>query len=603
MACSSKHRDLAAFGLLLVLALFPAMAARAAPEFRAIDPTMADRTITLTGQDLTVEQAVAVARYGAKVRLSPEAKQRELDQYGLLLEAPAEHVSVYWYTRGAGSQRETVLFDGDPLAPENKAYLEKSQLSEFQGWARSGMGDEVRDEEVTRAMMVVRANAMIYDGPSPQLSQMLLDLLNDQVTPVVRTLGSLGEADLAQLSNVGATMVGVGEAYYRGQRMPAAKALEMAGLKPIQPFAADVNALTSSDAFGTGQAVLLVADAEQALAWADLIYAIDLDGMNSSITPITTASQSNRPFKWLNWDAARVLDMLKGSYLFEDDAKRIIQDPESLRASYIRQGAAWQAWARLRDTVLTELNTPDHSPAIRVGLSPTDSWDLATPQMMKYFVKGGKNSNGKHGYIVSDANFDPYPLGNDIEAFSIALANMAVAVGQRIDRFTNPFFTQVRPADLLTKEQAAVSFGFGGGGGGYGPASLYQDIQSVIHPVTPAGNAIIATVEDLEGQTPLKAARGREMLGYVNLLLAFDLQTGAFWLDMRKLQEPNRAFGAAPTAAWTAFRKTVPFLRVPADQPDQPAAEIGAAFMRANPAANFYPGGPKMPVGEGQGKE
>ncbi len=579
----------------LCLSVATARHASAAPEFRAITPTMADRTVTLTGHDMTIEQVVAAARYGAKVQLSAEAKQRQQDQYGLLLEAPAEGVSVYWYTRGAGAQRETVLFDGDPLEPKNKDYLEKSQMAQFQGWARSGMGDEVRDEEVTRAMMVVRANAMVYDGPSPQLSQMLLDLLNDDVTPVVRTLGSLGEADLAQLSNVGATMVGAGEAYYRGQRMPATKALEMAGLKPIQPFAADVNALTSSDAFGFGQAVLLVADAEQALAWADLIYAMDLDGMDSSITPITTASQSNRPFKWLNWDAARVLDMLKGGYLFEDDPKRIIQDPESLRASYVRQGSAWEAWARLRDTVLTWLNTPDHSPAIRVGLSPTDSWELATPQMMKYFVKGGKNSNGKHGYIVSDANFDPYPLGNDIEAFTIALANMSVAVGQRIDRFTNPFFTMVKPSDLLTKEQAAGSFGFGGGGGGYGPASLYQDIQSVLAPLPPSGNAIIATVEDLEGQTPLKAARAREMLGYANLLLAFDLQTGAFWMDMRKIEDPKRGFGAAPTAAWTAFRKIVPLTQDAEHRPDQPAAEIGVAFMKANPAGKFYPGGPAMP--------
>jgi histidine ammonia-lyase len=150
----------------VMLFVVPAIPALAAPEFRAIVPQMADRTVTLTGHDMTIEQVVAVARYGAKVQLSPDAKQRQQDQYGLLLEAPAEGVSVYWYTRGAGAQRETVLFDGDPLEPKNKEYLEKSQMAQFQGWARSGLGDEVRDEEVTRAMMVTRANAMVYDGPA-----------------------------------------------------------------------------------------------------------------------------------------------------------------------------------------------------------------------------------------------------------------------------------------------------------------------------------------------------------------------------------------------------------------------------------------------------
>ena len=63
--------------------------ANAPSAYTPITPSMADRTVTLTGHDLTIEQIVAVARYGAKVALSPEARQRESDNYGLLLEAAA----------------------------------------------------------------------------------------------------------------------------------------------------------------------------------------------------------------------------------------------------------------------------------------------------------------------------------------------------------------------------------------------------------------------------------------------------------------------------------------------------------------------------------
>src|ERR1700691_1091150 len=107
----------------------PALAAAA---YEPITPTMSDKVITLTGRDMTIEQVVDVARYGAKVQLSPEAKQHQADNYGLLLEAAAEGIPVYWFNRGAGDQRETVMFSGDPMAPKNKAYLEKSQLMEFQ---------------------------------------------------------------------------------------------------------------------------------------------------------------------------------------------------------------------------------------------------------------------------------------------------------------------------------------------------------------------------------------------------------------------------------------------------------------------------------------
>jgi histidine ammonia-lyase len=569
--------------------------ASAESGYRPISPTMLDKTITLTGHDLTIEQLVDVARNGAKVQLSADAKQRQADNYGLLLEAAAEGIAVYWFNRGAGDQRETIMFSGDPLTPKNKEYLEKSQLQEFRLGAIGGYGPEVDEEEIVRAMMVVRANAMSFNAPSPQLSQMLIDLLNRRITPVVQSRGTLGEGDLAQLSNVGATMVGAGDAYYQGTRMPAAQALAKAALQPLQPFAADVNALTSSDAYATGIAGLAVNDAERALEWADLIYAMDLNGMNSSITPLTTLVQRERPFKWLNWDAARVRDMIKGSYLFSDDPHRIIQDPESLRASSIRQASAWEDWGALRDAVVLQMNSSDHNPAVRTDLSPQDSWDLSTPQMMKYYVKGGKNSNGKHGYIVSNANWDPYPMANKLEDFILALANMDIAVSLRIDRFFNPFFTSANPAQVLHIPPGNGFAIYMAGGGGFTPVDLMQEIQSLTNPVAPSGQAIVATVEDLQAQTRIKAYRARQAVSTTFDLLAHDLLTATLWLDVRKAQDPSRNFGDGPTAAWTAFRKIVPLLPVLDGVPTQSRSMTAAAFLKSTPAATFYRGSEPMP--------
>jgi len=159
---------------------------------------------------------------------------------------------------------------------------------------------------------------MIYEAASPALSGILIEMLNRRVTPVLQSRGSLGEADLAAMANVLGTMGGAGDAYYQGRRMSAAAALAAAGLKPLQP--SDVvypSALISTNAHSVGQGALLVHDAKLALDWADLILAIDLEAMNSSVTPLTTPVQANRPFKYLNLEAARVLDMIKGSYLVQ----------------------------------------------------------------------------------------------------------------------------------------------------------------------------------------------------------------------------------------------------------------------------------------------
>jgi len=560
------------------------MYALALLAYATINPTAADHTITLTGRDLTIEKIVEVARYGAKVQLSPEAQQREADNYGLLLEATTEGVPVYWFNRGTGAQRETVLFEGDATSAVNKPKLEAEQLERFRLGALFGFGPEVDAEEIVRAAMVVRANAMTFNAPSPQLARMLLDLINKRITPVVQSRGTVGEGDLAQLGNIAGVMVGAGEAYYQGVRMPAAKALAQAGLKPIQPFAADENALTSSNAYATGQAALVVNDARRALEWADLIYAMDLDGMNSSITPLSLVVQCDRPGKWLNWDAGRVLDMLKGSYLFDGDT-RIIQDPESLRASSIRAASAWEEWAALRDAVLFQANTSDHNPAVHVGLSPSDSWELATPQMMKFFVKGGPQSHGQSGYIVSNANWDPYPMANKIENFVLALGNLDVAVMLRIDRFTSPFFTVVEPSQVLPDIPHDSD--------GYTPPDLQQEIQSLINPVAPAGSAIESTVEDLQAQTRIKVQRARQAVATTLDLLGHDLLQAGFWIDVRRKQASDRDFGQAPTAAWTALRKAIPLKtaeqRVKATQSDE---LLAAAFVHSTDPETFYSSAP-----------
>jgi histidine ammonia-lyase len=574
------------------LALVSAAAAASPAPYHPIVPTLAEETVVLTGRDLTVDQVVDVARHGAKVALSPAARQRSADAHALLLEAAAEGVSVYWFNRGSGSGREKYIFSGDPLSPANKKLLEERQLAIFRRGALAGLGPEISEEEIVRAMLVVRANTMSFEAASPQLTQRLLDLLNDRITPVVQSRGTVGEGDLGPFTNVGATMVGAGNAYYRGVRMPAAEALRQAGLEPLAPLGADDSELESSNSYATGQAALLLHDAREALSWADLIYAIDLNGMNSSVSPLAQPVQANRPFRWLNWDAARVLDMLKGSYLFELDDKRIIQDPESLRASSIRQGSAWQAWAELRDVVAIQMNSSDHNPAIRVGASPGDSWELSTPQLAQFYVKGSPRNHGQHGFILSNANWDPYPMANQIEAFTIALANLDAAVAQRLLRFTNTFFTVISPADESPGEPGRFHLTQGSE---IDAVALMQEIQGLINPVPPEGNALIQNVEDMQTQTRLKVTRARAVVEDSVELLAEDLLTGTYWLDLRKAQSPSRSFGGSPTAVWSAFRAALPFNGVGPASATQPIHEVAATFIRAHPAAEFYPDNAREP--------
>ena len=580
---SVRHTMLAQ---LAALAILMVAAARAA-DYRPITPAADGKIVTLTGHNLTIEDVVAVARHGAQVRYSPEAIQRATDGNDLRAEAGAENIPVYGLNRGAGALRE-IQVKRD----------EFTQLASARAGAKEGVLPEIADEDLVRAFLVIRANSVPFEAADPQFMQLLLDLLNKRVTPVMYSRGTLGEGDLFLTSNFLATMVGRGDAYFQGVRMSAAQALDKAGLKPLSTRIGG----GTSNSYADALAALLVADGERALEWADLIHAMDKLGMNSSVTPMASLVQEKRPFKWVAWDAARLMEILKGSYLFENDPKRILQDPESMRASYIRQGSAWQAWAALRDNVLVQINSGEQNPVVLLDASPGDSWELSTPQFMKYYVKGGPLSHGRHGYVISTANWDPYPMTNEIEAFTIAMANMDAAVAQRIERFSDrgptAFFTGIYPKDVLTPEQLRLSpnilepyFAF---------MDVWAEIQDDAHSITAEGNASDFGVADIEAFSRLKAVRGRQVVDLTLQLLAYDLLTATFWLDVRKAEDPTRNFAPAPTAAWIAFRNVLPWQQEVDSRPDVPYGAVAYNFLKQTPASTFYSGGPLMPATDGQ---
>jgi histidine ammonia-lyase len=617
------------FVLLLAGATGFGSLAESAMAYNAITPTSAGQTVVLDGKHLTISQVVAVARYGAKVELSPAARQRSLNAYYLLLEGSREGIPIYFFNRGAGSGRQTPIFFGDPLstdpipagqpgAPNNRDFLLNRQLNTFKAGARQGLGPEVNDEEIVRAMMVVRANTMVYEAATPQTTQMLLDLLNKGVTPVVQSRGTPGEGDLPQMGNVEGTMVGVGDAYLHGVRMPAAQALAQAGLQPLQnqpaqleapgaPFAGDDAAVVSNNAFSAGQAALLLYDGKQMLNWSDLVYATALNGMNSSVTPIASIVQDARPFKWQNFVASRVMNMIGGSYLFNLDQLsdtnvpiRIIQDPESLRATSQRNGSAWQHWDNLRKDILTQINSSDHNPAVLPGTSPSDSPELNTPWFLQYYVKGGLDNakcvgaGCKHGYILSNSNWEPISWDNDLEAFTNAVANMDAATGQVIQRFTNTFFTVIAPGAAPTGILPAdVAANAAPRGADYTVADLTAEIQTLANPVPAQGNGIVSNVEDLQAESRIKVAKARLAVDDTMFLLGQELLTTSYWLDLRQIQGQQlnlpRPFGAAPTAAWNAFRQVVPWQMDPTQRPNVPPGQLAYSFLVGNPASLFFP--------------
>jgi histidine ammonia-lyase len=168
--------------------------------------------ITLDGSSLNIEKLVAIGRLNEKVELAPDALERIKKCRKMLEEKLAAHEIMYGTNTGIGEFSEKMLDD--------------EQVKEFQKYLvynhAAGIGEPVPVEQV-RAALASRINvhARGYSGCRPEITLTYIEMLNKGVTPVVCNKGSVGACgDLAPMAQAALLLMGEGEAFYNGERLP-----------------------------------------------------------------------------------------------------------------------------------------------------------------------------------------------------------------------------------------------------------------------------------------------------------------------------------------------------------------------------------------------
>ena len=181
--------------------------------------------IVITGQDLTIDDVVQVARHGAKVTLGTEARAAITRARVYVENKLAQGKAIYGLTTGFGDFQKVFIFPEDAKTLQHNLIISHS----------CGMGEPM-PQEVARAMLLLRINSVAKGNSGLKLAtvQLMIAMLNSGVTPYIPEKGSLGASgDLALLAHMVQPMIGVGEAYYRGELMSSTKAMKKAGLTII----------------------------------------------------------------------------------------------------------------------------------------------------------------------------------------------------------------------------------------------------------------------------------------------------------------------------------------------------------------------------------
>jgi histidine ammonia-lyase len=228
-----------------------------------------------------------------------------------------------------------------------------------------GMGDEV-PQDIVRLMLLLKVYGLGqgYSGVRLETVQRLADFYNLGIYPVVFEQGSLGASgDLAPLAHLCLPLLGKGEVWYQGRKMPAAEALAANGLQPMSLAAKEGLALLNGTQFMTSHLLWCLLRADQLLVWADVAGALSADAFMAKDEPFRHPIHRVRPHKGQLETAQRILNLLSGSQI-QLQPKQQVQDPYSFRCMPQVHGASKDVAATVTAVLNTEINSVTDNPIV-----------------------------------------------------------------------------------------------------------------------------------------------------------------------------------------------------------------------------------------------
>jgi histidine ammonia-lyase len=500
--------------------------------------------IVLDGASATPAVIARIAN-GEPVSVAPKTKDRVEKAYRILLQAAKEGHKIYGLTVGVGLNKDRPVLDASGQLDEAQLAVSRQFNAGLILSHAAGIGPAL-DERTARAVMAVRLNTILIgaSGVRPAVMEMIVNFLNAKITPVIPCRGSIGEADITVLSHIGMAMLGRGDVFYEGKRIPAADAMRAAGLAPIELFAKDGLGIISSNAYAAGMGVLALIDMERLQHASQLVFALSLEALNGNISPILEDVTKLRKFPSFLRSAAALRNILKGSYLWDRDDDRALQDPLSYRTAPYILGVLDECMRGLAELMHIQINAADDNPAVVVGALPTSNLF----QERRAYVDGGA--------LFPTANFDPLPWVLSFEQYGISLAHHANAAAQRVSRLGSSYFTGLSrylgtEETLHGLEVIDVPL-----------FALVSEMHALAHPVSFDSVSLAGGVEDVATNAPLVVRRVRQQIDLMFSILAIELIHAAQAIDLRKQKVGNIKMSPTTGAFQNAFRNEVPFMDV-----------------------------------------
>jgi histidine ammonia-lyase len=471
--------------------------------------------LSIGDQRLTIEDVVKVARHDEAVELTAAALDR-IRACRKVIERKIEAREImYGINTGIGELAEVILTD--------------EQVQQFQRYLiynhAAGIGKPAPIEHVRAAMLSrIAVHARGYSGCRPEITLTYAEMLNRGVTPVVCEKGSVGACgDLSPMSQIALSLMGEGESFYGGVRMPTRDALAKAGIPVPGLHARDGLAAINGSNLITGIGCLLLHDAERWTKQAEIAAAMTLEALLANMRPYQGKLHELRGFKGAVTCAANLRRVMDGSDLITGKLRVKVQDAYSMRSTPQVIGALRDALAWTREQFEIELN----------GVADNPVFDA------------------EENKVYTGANFQGSPISMPLDMVGTGVTMVSVLSERRLNRLLNPALSVGLPA-FLTKGAGMFS--------GLMLSQYTADMLIVEQRILSTPSCIqsipaAADQEDFVSMGMNAALKTRQIVDNAYGVLAIELIAAAQALDFREF-----GFGRGTRAAHRTVREVVAHL-------------------------------------------
>jgi histidine ammonia-lyase len=481
---------------------------------------MAGNTLRLTTDDLTLDTLAWFLAAPRTIVLDQTVQTAVVRGRQVVDAILQEERPVYGVNTGFGKFAEVRI----PL----------SQVAELQHRLilshAAGVGPPI-PPDIVRLMMLLKLHTLGqgYSGVRLQVVQLLMEMLNRQVIPVIPAKGSVGASgDLAPLAHLALVMIGVGHTWVQGGQgwasMPGHLALEQAGLTPVRLAAKEGLAVVNGTQAMTAYTVWTLLQARRVVETADIIGAISLEALLGTLTAFDARLHTLRHHPGQQQVAANVRRLLADSPIvaWHRHSDHKVQDAYSLRCIPQVHGAVRDAVAHVAAVAEREINAVTDNPLV--------------------FAETNE--------VLSGGNFHGAPVAMAADYLAIALAELASMAERRIAHLLDPAMSEL--AGFLTLE--------GGLNSGFmiaqvTAAALVSENKVLAHPASVDSIPTSANKEDHVSMGMHAARKATDVLDNLEHVLAVELLCAVQALDLRAPLAPARATAAVRELV----RQHVPF--------------------------------------------